>query len=283
MAFQPFGYQFEVKSALAPSDLKAAIRARKKKWLDPKSGARGWIVGPFICLWFSVFDQHGPMLMGRISRDNLGARVTGRAGSDLNGVAMLGFLVPLTAVVLYAMHADEGYTASQIAVPGGIFVAIVLLVLWSKHVFRREAEPLIRFINDVARRPARASSARSTAATASKLFKLNVAGDDHEGPITPRVIHDAMLTVGAGDFVILSSAEETYIQTASSDGDGFILEKREGSAQLHFQANRRNGLATPTSDPVIFTFEEVSDAFAAYASGAPMPGYLSWASMRLPK
>lgn len=282
MAFQPFGYHFEVKSELTPSELKAAIRDRKKSWFDPKNGVRGWIVGPFICLWSSAFDQHGPMLMGRISPDDHGSKVSGRAGSDLNGVALLGFLVPLFAVALYAMYVDQGYAAKQIAVSGGFFAAITLLVLWSKHAFRREAEPLIRFLNDVARKSGRPSRAKLTASTTSELFKLNVGGDNHVGPITSQVIQDALLNVGAGDFVILSSGEEAYIQTLSRDGDGFILEKREGNAHRHFQANRKNGLSTPTGDPQIFTFDEIREAFMAYVSKSPMPTYLSWVPLRLP-
>lgn len=278
MPFQPFGYPFEVQSPLPPCELKAAIRARKKNWLDLKNGARGWIAGPFICLWFSAFDQHGPMLIGRISRDKFGAKISGRAGSDLNGLAMACMLMLLMAIMAYVMHAS----IRQIAIPGAFFLVMMLLVLWSKHAFRREAEPLVRFLNDVACRSGRASSAKSTSAAVSKRFRLNVSGEDHAGPTTPQVIHDALLNLGSGDFVILSTGEEAYIQTASRDGDGFILEKREGSAEQHFQAVRRNGSQTAIVDPLIFTFDEINDAFAAYASDAPMPSYLTWTPMRTP-
>ena len=54
MTFQPFGYRFEITSELTPTEAKAAIRSKKTTVFDVKNGARGWIVGPFICLWFSA-------------------------------------------------------------------------------------------------------------------------------------------------------------------------------------------------------------------------------------
>ena len=77
MPFEPIGYRFEVRSPRPPAEVKTGIRSRKKGWFDVKSGARGWIAGPFICLWFSAFDEAGPMLLGIISRDGAGTRVRG--------------------------------------------------------------------------------------------------------------------------------------------------------------------------------------------------------------
>lgn len=80
MDFQPFGYRFEIISHLSAANTKKAIRDKKTGLFDAKNGARGWVAGPFICLWFSAFDRYGPMLVGLISSENFGARVRGRAG-----------------------------------------------------------------------------------------------------------------------------------------------------------------------------------------------------------
>ena len=80
MGFQPFGYRFETFTSLPPAEAKAAIRSKKTSIVDAKNGARGWILGPIICLWFSAFDNYSPMLFGLISTNNLGTRVHGRAG-----------------------------------------------------------------------------------------------------------------------------------------------------------------------------------------------------------
>lgn len=280
MAFQPFGYRFEVKSPSPPSDVKAAIRSCKKGWFDPKNGARGWIVGPFICLWFSAFDRYGPMLFGRISRGNLGTRITGRAGSDLNGLALFAVLLPVMGLLLYQMVSAGDYTSNQLAIIGGLILLSPLIFWWS-HKDRREAEPLVRFLRDAVTISGRTLRAKSATVTISEAFTLNVGGENHTRPATPDAIHDALLGVGAGDFVILESGAETYIQTASRHG-GYILEMREGDNQQHFRAIRRSVAPTAASDlKSIFTFEEVREVFMAYASEAPMPHFLIWERMHL--
>jgi hypothetical protein len=131
VTFQPFGYRFEVKSPSLPSDVKTAIRSRKKGWFDPKNGARGWIIGPFICLWFSAFDRYGPMLFGRISRADVGTSIAGHAGSDLNGLALFTGLLPLTALLLYQMVSADDYTSNQLVVIGGLILLSPLVFWWS--------------------------------------------------------------------------------------------------------------------------------------------------------
>ncbi len=255
--------------------MKAAIRSRKKGWFDPKNGARGWIVGPFICLWFSAFDQHGPMLFGRISRDNLGTTITGRAGSDLNGLALNTLLLPLLALLLYQMVSAGDYTAKQVFIIGGVILLSPLIFWWS-HKDRREAEPLVRFLRDALTISGRTLRAKSASVTVSQAFTLSIGGENHAGPVTSDVIHDALVGVGVGNFVILELNPETYIQTAPRDG-GYILEMRDGDNQRHFQAIRRSIVPSEAGNAnYIFTFEEVREAFMAYASEAPMPHFLIW-------
>lgn len=280
MRFEPFGYSFEVKSPSQPSEVKAAIRSRKKGWFDPKNGPRGWILGPFICLWFSAFDRYGPMLLGRISRADLGSRITGRAGSDLNGLLLCFVLLTVMAFLLYQMVSAADYTTNQLVIIGGLILLSPLTFWWS-HKDRREAEPLVRFLRDVITVSGQSLRAKAGSVTVSNAFNLNVSGEHREGPVTPEAIHDALLAVGAGDFVILESGPQIYIQTASRDG-GYILEKRDGDNERHFQARRRAVVPiAPGASNDVFTFEEVREAFMAYASGATMPPFVTWERMHL--
>ncbi len=122
MGFQPFGYRFEISSSLTPAETKAAIRSKKTNIFDAKNGARGWIAGPFICLWFSGLDSHGPMLFGLISADNFGTRVHGRAGSDLNGVLMFTFLILLMVWLVFMMISEGQAAGGQLLVTALVFL-----------------------------------------------------------------------------------------------------------------------------------------------------------------
>lgn len=281
MPFEPFGCRFEAKSPRSPAEVKAVIRSRKKGWFEVKNGARGWIAGPFICLWFSAFDQHGPMLFGIISSDGAGTRVRGRAGSDLNGVVMFSLLIPLMTFITYKLIEEGSASLRQLLVIAAVFVIGGPVIYWSAHKDRREAEPLLRFIRDAAAASGRTLRRRSAAETISHGLTLSVGGEKLIGVVKPDAIHDALIGVGRGSFVILEAGPEAYIQTASRDG-GYIIEKREGDRLKHFRAARRNGnpmIAGRRSD--IFDFEEVREIFMAYASAAPAPFFLTWERMLL--
>lgn len=146
MVFQPFGYRFEVISHKDFAGVKRAIRAKKTGILDAKNGARGWIVGPFICLWWSAFDQYGPMLFGVISDETFGVRVHGRAGSDLNGVLMFTLLVPVMAWLVFMMISEGQATLGQLFVIGLVVLLGGPLIFCSAHRKRRDGEPLVRFL-----------------------------------------------------------------------------------------------------------------------------------------
>lgn len=261
---------------MPPSNTKAAIRARKKSWFDTNSGARGWIVGPFLCLWLSAFDRHGPMLFGRISRDNLGTRISGRAGSDLNGLALYLLLLPLLAFFLYQMILAGEATTNQIPIIGGL-ILLSPLMLWLSHKDRREAEPLVRFLQDVTNLSAVTRRSRAKSVRLTKTFELDVSGDKAPQPITGDAIYEALLATGIGDFIILAADTETYIQTLGREA-GLTIEKRDGSADQHFRATRQGGI--PNSNKTDhFSFEETWDVIAAYVSGSPMPAFIAWERM----
>jgi hypothetical protein len=216
------------------------------------------------------------MLFGRISRDGFETRITGRAGSDLNGLALICVLLPFMAWVFYQMLANGTYTTKQILVIG-VLMALPLLVLWTSHESRRDAEPLVRFLRDTVTPSGRTRRGKSAPTKISKAFSLDVGGEIRKGPVTPDAIHDALLGIGAGDFVILASAPETYIQSAFRDG-GYIIEKRDGDALRHFKALRR---ASAGSSEPIFSFDEVREAFMAYASEGAMPPFVMWERLQL--
>ena len=281
MAFQPFGYPFDIRSPLSSDDLREAIRARTVAWFDTTNGARGWVVGPLVCLWFSAFDRRGPMLLGWISRETWGTRIAGRAGSDLNGLLLLVALTPfMVFIVLTMASTDDGRLPERAALVGGIFAVIWVMVLWSKHAFRREAEPLVRFLRDAAGPSSPSRRADAAARVRFPGLVLTVSGEVHEGDVTPAMISDALLGIGPDGFAVLASAPETYLQTAWRDG-GFIIEKRDGDQSRHFRAARPGRpVGLKDTSRLTFTYEEVLAVFLAYASARPTPASVAWEKMR---
>jgi hypothetical protein len=148
VAFQPFGPRFDIRSPLPPEGVKAAVRTRKKRWFDHKRGARGWIAGPFICLWWHPYNQQGPMLLGRIVEDGSGTRISGRAGLDLNGVIAV-VLIAVAAIPITWLLVSSGQASLEGALRvAGIFAALLALGFWARSFFHREAEPLLRFLRN---------------------------------------------------------------------------------------------------------------------------------------
>lgn len=281
MSFEPFGYRFEITSSDSLPEVKTAIRSRKKGWFDPKNGVRGWIIGPFICLWFSAFDQYGPMLFGIISGDATKTYVRGRAGSDMNGVAMFSLLLPLMIFLFFVMFLDGTASFLQLAVIGAIILIGGPMVYWSAHKDRRAAEPLIRFLRDAVTDSGRKLRQQSTEAKIFDGLTL-IAGDQkHIGQVSPDMIHAALIAVGADNFVILDTGPETYMQTAFRDGRYFI-EMRDGNKLSHFRALRHHdNHAFSKTDDDLFDFEEVREAFMAYAAKGPTPHFIRWEIMHL--
>lgn len=272
--FQPFGYRFHVRSWLPPEQVKTALRSRMKDWFDAHPGARGWIVGPFICLWLSAFDRTGPMLLATVGRGDLGTRVSGRAGPDLNGLAVYIVTLPVLAVMLHQIVAAGSYPLQTVLIIGGLLL-LSRLILWASHKDRRRGEPLVRFVEDAVARAEGRGPAASAGVGAARMLTLITAGGVRVGP-TAEQIHDVVLAVGEEDFVILSADEEIYIQSGFQDR-GFVLERRDGSGETHFRAVRVEDPSEAT-----FSFDEVVEAFTAWAEEVPAPGWLVWEPMRLP-
>lgn len=274
MGFQPFGYSFETIASLPPAEAKAAIRSKKTGIFDAKDGARGWIVGPFICLWFSALDSHGPMLFGLISAKNFGTRVHGRAGSDLNGVMMFTLLIPFMAWLVFKMISEGQASGLQLLVITLAFLVCGFLIYWLAHTERKDAEPLVRFLRQALARPDARSKSTSSARRTPDGLSLILNGEYIEAPETEAGIRDELLRMGSGDFLIIESAPEDYLQTACRDG-GFILEIRKGGPSEHYRAIRIEaavGGLRKANDTL--TFEEVSSAMVSYAFGEKLPNFL---------
>lgn len=284
MAFQPFGYRFEVSSTMPPERAKAALRSGMKRWFEPKNGPRGWIAGPFLCLWLSAFDQHGPMVFARISNDNFGTRVSGRAGSDLNGMLALVFCGALLIFALFLMARDDS-SIGQMVYVGPIALVIFPLALWFAHKDRRRAEPLIRFVRtrlDVGR-PQSAPRIFIPSSSGSYLpMTLNVGGDDSEGTTTPEAIARVLEAIVQGDgesFLILDWKDGHFMQAALDDA-GFVLEKCEGGEETHVVACRvgdaHESRGFFDSRGGRFTEQEVLQAMTAYLEGQSQTPGVRW-------
>lgn len=274
MVFQPFGFHFEVSSTSSPAEVKSSIRSKCRRFFDPKNGARGWIVGPLICLWFSAFDKHGPMLFGIISQDINGTRIRGRAGSDINGVLAFTLFIPIMLCVGVAMSLDQAAWLGQWNILGFVFLVGGALIYWIAHKDRRDAEPLVRFLKN-ALLVKKSAEMRSIQQQMRNGLTLLVNGEISSIPLSREIIKEALLCTGADDFIVLEESPEYYIQTIGQSG-GYVVEMRKGCDSLHFAAIRRHSSQSLKNFDIL-TFDEAMVLFTAYASATEIPASFSWA------
>ncbi|GAA0267495.1 hypothetical protein GCM10009127_03990 [Alteraurantiacibacter aestuarii] len=281
MAFQPFGDHFEVASHMPVDAVKAAIRANKKSWFDPKRGARGWIVGPFLCLWISALDKNGPMVLARISVDGFGTRISGRAGSDLNGLIGMTFMACLMAAIPLIAHWRADTLAPVFYLALALVFFSVGLSFWFANKSRRDAEPLIRFlrrtVNPAAKVPKPPKSSVAFPAQTAVPMHLDFSGEEVFDNVSPNAVRDMLCRIAEDEdgFAILSFDDGHYLQTAWAD-DGFVLEKREGSEDLHFIAVRAGDPQPARGRGSSLSLAEIETAFAAYCEQVPITDALGW-------
>ncbi|ODU20539.1 MAG: hypothetical protein ABS87_10930 [Sphingomonas sp. SCN 67-18] len=279
MSFQPFGYKFEIQSPVSREILTSRIRARKKGWFHPKTGARGWIVGPFICLWFSAFDRHGPMVVGALSDDGLTCRVKGRAGSNLNGVMMFALMLPFLVWLVWMSASEGDPAAGRLALIVAIFVLLSPLIFWLAHSDRKDAEPLVRFLRDVASEGSTSPRPRPQRIPLPENLVLRISGDLAPPPLNTDVIYEALLETGTDEFIVLERSAERYLQTASRGGK-FTIEMRDGDYLHHYQALRTNRTQNKRRKMNFdFSFEETLDTVLAYVTGNELPKLIAWEKM----
>lgn len=277
MKFQPLGIPFDLRSLASPREVRRALRARKLGWFgwfSWKDGARGWILGPFMSLWLEPVDPRGPSLFGFISRDGAGTRLRGFAGWNLAPIyAILLFDLYLLGCVV--VNGDLGDPEALLGL--GLFGGLPMLL---SHGLRGQARPLILFVQDVMTDTTWPDE--ETADTAlDRPLTLNVNNDDLTGPVTARAIREALVSLPQMALMTATAAPETYLRTIVTLEGTYLLEKREGAYERHYQAVR----ADPAADPKaasMFTFEEVLAAFIAYATDSQSPAFLRWEHQRYP-
>jgi hypothetical protein len=148
VSFRPFGFAFDVRTALDLAESKRRVRECKYGVLHPDDGPRGFIVGRFICLWNSLIDRQGPMLIGWMLEDGSGCRIKGQSGSDLNGILSLvfaGAMLPIIAAM--ALLDGKGSTSLYVMLGLCMMAFVVLLVVASND--RRNGLPLVQFLQTV--------------------------------------------------------------------------------------------------------------------------------------
>lgn len=276
MAFTPFGYRFELISTLPLAEARASLRAKRVGWFEVKSAPRGWLIGPVFCLWLSAFDRYGPMVFGLCTEHARGTRVRGLAGSDLNGVLMFTLLIALMIFLAFVIAAD-GAAPAQLLPAAAVFLVAGPLVYWFAHKDRRQAEPLIHFIEDAlgkarprVKRPSRNDSIPPLP------MRLLVCEESPNGSIaTAEAVCTAIETIryDPNGFAVLQRDDWHFMQTAAKDG-GFALEKREGADAAHV-AGERIGDGSE-----LFSAEEVTEALLAYLGGDAAPAGVRWERLR---
>lgn len=264
------------------AEAKAAICSKKTSIFDVKNGARGWVVGPFICLWFSAYDRYGPMLFGMISADNFGTRVHGRAGSDLNGIAMYTALIPLMAWIVFMMISEGQSTGGQLVLIAVMFLIGGPLIYWSAHKQRKDAEPLVRFLHKALTQSASRYKSTVSRHKIGEGMRLLLNGDYLQGPVTQEAIQNAFMRVGNQDFMIIETGPQHYMQTMCQDGE-YILEVRTGGPDKHYRAVRNRTLPFDHSkSEETFTYEEVSEAMDSHVAGVTLPSFLRLQPLNVP-
>ncbi|MBL9068339.1 MAG: hypothetical protein JNN10_18820 [Sphingopyxis sp.] len=145
MALRPFGFGFELKTPLGLAESKSRIRECKRHWYDPSEGPRGFILGRFICLWNSLINSQGPMMIGWLFKDGSGCRIKGQSGSDLNGTFLFvfaGIMLPIVAVM--AFRNGQGGTSFYVMVAMCMVALVFLLIAASND--RRDGLTLVHFL-----------------------------------------------------------------------------------------------------------------------------------------
>ena len=270
MAFQPLGYRFEIEARRPLSHSKAALRQALVGWFEPKSAPRGWIVGPFLCLWMSAFDRQGPMVFATMRGGDFTTKITGRAGSDLNGTLMFLLLAPVMGWIVYSMILS-GQATTRLVVVIGIILGLGLpFTLWTNSSDRKRADPIVRFIErtvSTERRERRAAiSAKQLSEHPVAGSELVINGETTIASPSERAVHDALVALETDQFLIVSFGPGTYMQTAK-EYDQFVLERRDGNADQHYGVDR--GLS----------LEQVTEILLAYLTCKEADPSLRWKKM----
>lgn len=181
--------------------------------------------------------------------------MSGRAGSDLNGTLWILLLTPFMAWVVFMAH-REGQSSIQMFVTAGIVFGLGLpLTLWFNHKMRKDADPLVRFVERsvgaVTPQPRDAGPARSLSAVPVPDARMEVDGVRNDQAPSEEAVFAGLNALDTDGILILEFGKQHYMQTLR-EGNLFILERRDGSSKDHFRACEK------------LTFAEVTDALCLY-------------------
>jgi hypothetical protein len=214
------------------------------------------------------------MAFAWISSDRTGSRISGRAGSDLNGVLMTLILALLLVFVLIQMIAERAATLSQMFIIGGLVLVGVPLTLWVGHKDRREADPLVSFFRRVAKSQTGVEASSVNLSTKRHSIEVEVSGLHWASEISDKELFEALAGLAANDFIVLAKEDERYMQVASTP-NAFVMEKREGNADLHFQAKLPKGEADGSAD-YDASLRRAFEALSAFTKGHQPDRDLDW-------
>ena len=145
MPFRPFGFSFELRTPLDLTEVRRRVRDCKRSIVDPSDGPRGLVLGRLVWLWNSAWYSQGPMLVGWMSHEGRGCRISGRAGSDINGMLGMTAVALFMPVVAFLDYRDGGASPSlYVVVALTVLAAIILLLVGSND--RREGLSLVTFL-----------------------------------------------------------------------------------------------------------------------------------------
>jgi hypothetical protein len=216
------------------------------------------------------------MVVGRFAQVNLGTRITGRAGSDLNGV--IWFTALAAAIGLGYLISGESPSPSDLPW-AGVLLFTVILVLALAHKDRGEADGLVRFLEDQLSPKPDKPRPNVVPPLFRKQLVMDVNGGIFQGKVDAEAVSEALASLQSDEFLILFSSDQDFVQTLR-DGDYFIIEKRDGRADRHFSGQRKAAGETRQYAKALFTRDEVLEVLWAYGEAGAEPDFLNWGSLR---
>ena len=254
--------------------VRTTIRSNKKSWFETKNGPRGWIIGPVVCLWLSAFDRYGPMAIALLKSDGFETRIVGRAGADLNGMALFLLLTPLMGWITWQMHTHGQGTLQAYITIGIVFGLGLPVTLWVNSKDRRDADPLVSFLRRVTTHGGRAPQRTKDLSDERHQITVQFAGRPETLDISEKELFEELASLANGDFIVLAKEDEHYMQVASTHSH-LILEKREGSPGNHFRAELPRGEADGSAE-FDMSLKWAFDVLSSFAKGQRPDRDLSW-------
>jgi hypothetical protein len=111
-------------------------------------------------------------------------------------------------------------------------------------------------------------------------MRLETERDGSHEISTPQELEAALTTIEPqrNSFAILTAQTEVYLQTAA-DKEGFVVERRDGSAQSHAKAMRT--ALHPTWPQDRFDRAEMIAIFTTYLTGQQSPAGVRWEPLKM--